>query len=226
MDSMTYRFVHGIRAQTDVQYRLAGTTDKWHALHLSQSQLDSACGLHALCMALMVLTGLPRHRFEGLTRATRGPLHALWKLAQEQVFQGIEPQDLVRYLQPFAPELASDVLITASAKRIARAVAVAVAEGAVPVLRIDSRSWSHFCVVIGFEQCHRGTMPSALCVLDSSHPAPWITPFNGRLDLDAAAGRSVRASKSHPWAYRYIGGEAWAVRLRGLVIVRRTGKPP
>ena len=226
MVAITYQFVAGIRAETDVQYQLAGTTDKWAPLHLRQSQLDGACGLHSLGMALLVLTGMPRARIEGMARASRGPLHALWKLASDGVFTGVELHDLVRYLQPFAPVLAGEVLITSSVNRIGRAVEAAVTDGAVPLLRLDSRTWSHFCVIVGFERRQKRGASSALLTLDAAHSAPWLTPFNGRLDLSGSGGRSVRVSKTHPLPYRYIGGEAWAVRLRGLVIVRRTGKPP
>ena len=64
--------------------------------------------------------------------------------------------------------------------------------------------------------------------LDSSHPAPWIAPFNGRLDLKARPPLSVRVRKPYLLPYRYAGGEAWAVRLRGLVIVRKVpqAQPP
>ncbi len=226
MGGITYRFVAGIRAQTDVQYRLAGTTDNWAPLHIRQSQLDGACGLHSLGMALLVLTGMPRSRIEGMARTSRGPLHGLWKLAHDGVFTGVEPKDLVRYLQPFAPALTAEVITTSSVKRIGRAVEAAVESGAIPVLRIDSRTWSHFCCAVGFERGQKCTAPSALMTIDSAHSAPWIVPWNGRLDLSGSGGRSVRISKSYPLTYRYIGGEAWAVRLRGLVIVRRTDKPP
>lgn len=93
MVGITYRFVHGIRAQTDVQYQLAGTADKWAPLHFRQSALDGACGLHSLAMALLVLTGMPRSRIEGMARTPRGPLRALWKLAQDDFFTGIGPED-------------------------------------------------------------------------------------------------------------------------------------
>jgi hypothetical protein len=226
MGGITYRFVHGVRAQTDVQYRLASTFERWAPLHIRQSQLDGACGLHALAMALLVLTGMPRSRIEGMARTPRGPLRALWKLAQDDFFTGVEPEDLVRFLEPFTPTLTAEVITTSSTKRIGRAVETAVESGAVPLLSMDSRTWSHYCAIVGLERLHKRTAPSALLTIDSAHSAPWLTPFNGRLDLSGSGGRSVRVSKSYPLTYRYVGGEAWAVRLSGLVIVRRTGKPP
>lgn len=229
MAGTTHHFLPGIRAHADVEYLQAdsGTVERWRPLHLAQSQLDSACGLHALCMALMVLTGIRRSQVESMARATRGPFRELWQLATVHFFEGVQPDDLVGYLQPFADQLAGEAWTSKSRRRVGQAVQQAISAGAVPLLQIDSRAWSHFVAVVGFERECRA-LPTALLVLDPSHPAPWLTPFNGRLDLTGGGGggKAVRTSKAHPLPYRVLDGHAWAVQLRGLVIVRRTDPPP
>ena len=228
MSAITHRFIRGIRADTDVQYQLAGAPGRWNDLHLTQGELSSACGCHSLLLAIMILQGIPRSSVLRLAQVKRGPLHELWKLASAQYFDGVEAEDLVAYLQPFSPALDCQVLTTASPSRIGRAVDAAITAGQVPLLRLDSRQWAHYVCIVGLERMGSELAPRALLTLDSSHPAPWIAPFNGRLDLQSRPPSSVRLRKPYLLPYRYAGGDAWAVRLRGLVIVRKVpqAQPP
>lgn len=228
MSGITHRFVSGIRADTDVQYQLSGVPGRWNDLHLTQGELSSACGCHSLLLAIMILQGIPRSSVLRLSQVKRGPLHELWKLASAQYFDGVEAADLVAYLRPFSPVLDCQVLTTASPSRIGLAVDAAITAGQVPILRLESRQWSHFVCVIGVERLGSEPLPRALLTLDSSGLAPWLSSFNARLDLQSRPPISIRLRKPYLLPYRYVGGEAWAVRLRGLVIVRKVpqAQPP
>lgn len=229
MSGITHRFVRGIRADTAVQYQLAGVPNRWNNLHLTQGELSSACGCHSLLLAIMILQGIPRSSVLRLAQVRRGPLHELWKLASAQYFDGVEAADLVAYLRPFSPDLHCQVLTTASPSRIGRAVDAAITAGQVPLLRLDSRQFAHFVCVVGVERMGSEPVPRALLTLDSSGHAPrLLAPFNARLDLQSRPPMSVRLRKPYLLPYRYAGGEAWAVRLRGLVIVRKVpqAQPP
>lgn len=215
-------FVAGIRAQTDVEYQLASAPHRWNELHLAQSQIDSACGLLSFCTAAAILTGIARHRFEKLASATRGPLRHLWLRASSTVFEGTDHRDIESYAQALG--LHTETLLSASAKRLGKAADEAIGAGHVSLLRFDTASWSHFATVVGVERVDGSAMPSALLLLDPSDPAPWIAPFNARLELTAKSRASVRARKPYVLPLRYLSGSSWGVKLRCLVIVR--ARPP
>ena len=224
MSAIEHHYVRGIRCHGDVQYRLAGPAERWNDLHLAQSAIDAACGLLSLLMAAAILKGLPRSSLIRITRAERGPLRALWERASEDIFEGTTHRDLSDYVGAAFTDLQCEVLISSSGTRIGAAAAAAIAAGHMPILRFDTRSWDHFSTVVGFESTDDEAGPRALLLLDPSHPAPWLVPFNARLDLSSKTNESVRAKRPYTLPYRYLGGEAWAVKLRSLVIVR--AQPP
>ena len=226
MAGLQHIFVAGVRAETDVQYAASvprGT--RYEDLHLPQSMLDSSCGLMCVLQAAMVLLGLPRDRVEGLATAKRGPLCSLWALARESYFEGTDEGEVARYVAAFAPALTCDTVTSSSASRIGTAITKAVRAGHVPMVRFDSRTWSHWATVIGYEAMAGEPVPRALLLLDPGASQPWGGFYNARLELHSKAGTSVRASRAYTRPYRFVTGEAWAVRLTGLVIVKRGQSP-
>lgn len=224
MKGLQHHFIHGVRADTEVQYpvTVSGTT-KYQDLFMPQSSIDGACGLNSVLVSAMVLLGIPRNRIERLTTSTRDPLRALWREARDTYFTGTEEHDIQRYVSAL-PGLTCDTVTTTSAKRIGSIAAKAIASGGIPMIRFASRNWSHWATVIGIETVSGESLPRALLMLDASAPRPWGSFYNGRLDLRAkpTAGRFCR-----PFVlpYRYGDGDLHAVHLQSVVVIQRAQPP-
>ena len=226
MAGIEHRFLPGIRAVAQVQYQVAGFLNRWNDLHLAQGAIEQACGFYSTCMALMILSGVPRNTIERLPQLTRGPLSELWQLAHPLLYEGTDNPDIRSYVEVFSHELRCEILRSSSPSRIGQAAASAITAGHVPILGFASRSWEHFSAVVGVESVADEPMPRALLTLDSSQPAPRLAAFNGRLGLGPEYGTSSRASKPFDLPYHCVSGDSWAVRVRSLVIVRRAQGPP
>ncbi|MBL0089743.1 MAG: hypothetical protein IPP44_24920 [Ideonella sp.] len=209
----------------DLKYRRpAAGGEAWSNLHLPQSRIDSACGALSFLQAAMVLCGLSRSSVERIALASKPPLRTFWELASRHHFDGTNEVDIAGYVGAFEPELSCQVMATSSPKRIGAAVATAIGDGAVPLLRFESRRFSHFTTVIGYETGD-GKSVSALLCLDPSGTTPWITGYNARCDLTRRAGPGIRASKGFTVPYRYCDGESWSIRLQSLVVIQRAQPP-
>ncbi len=224
MSGVRQHFIAGIRADKEVQYRIDGAAGpRWSDLHLRQSVIDSSCGLLSFLQAAMVLCQLPRHQVEQLTSTSRQPLRRLWHLAKEQYFEGTDHHEVAAYAQALAPELSCTVIPRIGKTGAGPAVRDAVNAGHVPLLRFDSDRWSHWSTVVGYEE--DGGEVVALLMLDPSGSPPWSYYANCRLSLIARATGSMRSKSPYTLPYRHLDGEAWAVKLRGLLILQRGQAP-
>jgi hypothetical protein len=226
MGGLQHLFVTGVVAATDIHYIARTSKGLRHQnLYLPQSMLDSSCGLLCVLQAAMLLCGLRRTKVEGLTTAKRAPLRGLWRLAREAYFDGTSEAEIESYVNAFSPTLTCTTVTSQSAKRLGPMVAKAVRAGHVPMVRFDSQHWCHWAFVIGVESMAGESFPRALLLLDPSASQPWGSFYNARLELQTKAGASVRAKRPYTLPYRFVTGEAWAVRLNGLVIVKRGQSP-
>lgn len=226
MTAAHHVFLPGVRAVTEVQYAaITAAGERFQHLHLPQSALDGSCGLLCVLQAAMVLTGIPRRQVEGIAASSRSPLRQLWQLARELYFDGTFERELAAFVDCFSPELSSETIVSRMPRRIGSAVATAIDTGQVPIVCFDTRSWSHWAMVIGYEQVAGETSPRALLMLDPSGAQPWGCFYNARLDLQARARSSVRAKPPFSLSYRYTTGEAWGAALRSVVLVRRAQPP-
>jgi hypothetical protein len=224
MPGIQHHFVHGVRADTDVQYAVTVSgTAKYQDLFIPQSSIDAACGLHSVLVAKMILSGIPRFRIDKISTATRDPLRALWLQARETYFEGTEEHDIERYVSAL-PGLTCDTVTSMSARRIGSSAAKAVANGGVPMIRFRSRNWSHWATVIGVEVIPGEAGPRALLMLDSSAPRPWGSFFNTRLQLQAQTSTG-RFCKPFVLPYRYCDGDLHAVHLQSVVVIQRDQPP-
>ena len=88
--------LHGaLRAEGQLQYESrSGKRRHWSPLHMRQSHLDNACGIHCLMVSLALVARTPRGALEKVAEVTRGPWRAFWQRAQETYFEGTSARDL------------------------------------------------------------------------------------------------------------------------------------
>lgn len=224
MGGTTQYFIRGLRAEPHVQYRIdAAAGTRWNELHLKQSQLDSSCGLLSFLHAAMVLCQIPRVHIEKLTSTSRQPLRRLWQLAKEQYFEGTDHREIAAYAQALAPMLSCTPIPRIGRAALGTTVKEAIDAGAVPMLRFDSATWSHWSTVVGYELTDGEV--AALLMLDPSGVAPSSYFANCRLSLTASAKDAVRSKPPYSLTYRHLHGETWAVKPRGVVLLQRAQAP-
>ena len=225
MGGLHHEYVEGVQAMTDVKYSVMGRADdRLDDLHCSQAFMDGACGLMCVLQAALVLTGMPRTRIAKLPAVRAGPLLRLWTVAREVYFEGTVEADIVEMVEAFGPVLQAEPLVSTSVRRIGAAVTKAIRAGHVPMVRFESRVWCHWATVIGIETLAGETTPRALLTLDPSASPPWGAFYNARLELKAKA-TGLRSDRVFSRPYRFITGEAWAVRLLGMVVIKRAQPP-
>lgn len=226
MPGIQHIFIAGLVASTSVQYAVyTSKGTRYEDFYLTQSMLDSSCGLICVLQAAMVLCQLPRTRVIGLTTAKRNPLRGLWRLARETYFEGTTEPEIKAYVDAFSPTLTCNTVTSHSAKRLGLLVAKAVRAGHVPMVRFENPVWCHWALVTGVEITPGRSLPNALLLLDPSAQRPLGNFHNARLELQISAKGPKRAKPPHTLPFRFATGEAWTVRLNGLVIVKRGQSP-
>ena len=226
MGGLQHLFVTGVIATTDIQYSARTSKGLRHQdLYLPQSLADRSCGLLCVLQSAMLLCELPRTQVASIATAKREPLRGLWRLAREAYFEGTTEAEIEAYVNAFSPALTCTTVTSQSAKRLGPLVAKAVRAGHVPMVRFDSPHWCHWATISGVEVMAGESLPRALLLLDPSASQPWGSFYNARLELQTKAGSSVRAKRPYTLPYRFVTGEARAVRLNGLVIVKRGQSP-
>lgn len=226
MAGTQHTFIAGLSATTSIQYAVWTSKGMRNEdLYLTQSMLDSSCGLICVLQAAMLLCQLPRARVEALTTTKHQALRRLWQVARETYFEGTTELEIEAYVKAFSPTLACTTFTSHSAKRIGLLVAKAVRFGQAPMVRFESMQWCHWAFVTGIETFGSESVPRAFLMLDPSAAQPRGSFYNARLDLRAKAGLSKRARTPHNLGLTYSTGEAWAVRINGLVVIKRGRSP-
>ena len=226
MSGLRHTFIAGLAASTGIQYAVRTSKEIRHEdLYLTQSMLDSSCGLICVLQAAMLLCQLPRAKVEALTTTGHKPLRRLWAVARETYFEGTSEPEIEAYVDAFSPALTCTTVTSHSAKRIGLVVTKAVRSGHAPMVRFESKQWCHWAFVTGVETLGGESMPRAFLLLDPSASQPRGTFYNARLELQVKAGLTIGARTPHNLALTYSTGEAWAVRLNGLVVIKRGLSP-
>lgn len=217
----TQVYVHGIRAEGQLQYQArSGTSTRWSPLHMPQSPLDKACGIHALLIAIAIVTRTPRASLEKLADSSRGQWHAFWSYARSLYFEGASARELIRCAEALDGIEMRKVRILGEDK-LYEACRSAIEAGGVPLLDLDGPNLAHWSVALGVES--RAGKPSALLCLDPSVGAPWAAFTNARLDLS----RSHKATRGKRlYAYRDSDGRLKQTRVSNVLAVMPIKKPP
>ena len=226
MRGLQHTFISGLTANTNIKYAIQTSKGMRHDdLYLTQSMLDSSCGLICVLQAAMLLYQLPRARVEALTTTKHQALRRLWQVARETYFEGTTEPEIDAYVKAFSPTLTCTTFTSHSAKRIGLLVAKAVRSGYAPMVRFESKQWCHWAFVVGISTVGSESSPRALLMLDPSAAPPRGTFYNACLELQVKAGLSKRARTPHNLVLTYNTGEAWAVRLNGAVVIKRGQSP-
>ena len=226
MKGLQHTFIAGLSSTTSIQYAIQTPKGIRHEdLYLTQSMLDSSCGLICVLQAAMLLCQLPRARVEALTTTRREPLRRFWQVARETYFEGTTEPEIEACVEAFSPALTCTTVTSHSAKRIGLLVAKTVCAGHAPMVRFESKQWCHWAFVTGIESMGNESMPQALLLLDPSAPQPKGSFFNARLELQVKARLSLRTKTPHNLGLTYSAGGDWAVRLNGAVVIKRGQSP-
>lgn len=208
-------YIGGLLANGKLKYesRSRGVS-RWSPLHFSQSVIDRACGVHALLIAVALVTRAPRSAMERLSEATRGPWRAFFEVAKPLYFVGSTPKALQECAAQLDGVKTRRQRIT-SAEQLYRVCLAAIEAGEVPLLNLDGPRIAHWCVALGCEA--RGDKPSAVLALDPAGSEPWACFTNTRLELKPSAKSKAL------YSYRNHEGGLKLARVRNVLIV--SGSP-
>ena len=221
-----HRFVAGLRADAELEYAMVGSRLRWQSLPIRQSEIDSACGIVCTLQCAMILAGFKRRDVEEIASAKSGPLQALWQLARRAYFKGTDEREIERLVAVFAPRLESRTIPVSHTKHLAQEIVAAIEAGDVPILGIETRGWSHWTLVVGFERQHGKSQALSLLCLDCSFGGPpWGVFYNARCELKASEYGANGKPKRYSLRYATTDGEVHTVRLNALVIVQRGQAP-
>lgn len=214
-------YVQGIRAEGQLQYQArSGRSTRWSALHLRQSPLDRACGIHALLIATAIVTRAPRLSMENLAESSRGQWRAFWDCARALYFEGASPRELLSCAKAL-DGLAAKLVRTDNEEKLHRVCLAAIESGGVPLVELQGPNLAHWTVVLGVED--RAGIPSALLCLDPSAGAPWAAFTNARYDL-SPNGSAKSGKPLH--VYRDTDGLLRKARVRNVLLVMAADRPP
>jgi hypothetical protein len=189
--------------------------DRPQRVHMRQSDLDSACGQHALLMATIGMGLWTRRDLLTKRRNAATAIGKVWSVLEQWHFVGTRVEQLAESLDAVKAEVAHRVE-EGSSYRVAHFVARHALRGRFTVLRIQGagESLDHCVLVVGVECRHSGGRhaPVALLALDSTHERPQISVYNVRIGI--AAGPRRR------WAeMQCINGSTRTVSLHSALAV-------
>ncbi|QFZ83523.1 hypothetical protein GFK26_12510 [Variovorax paradoxus] len=196
------------------------------AVHMRQSELDSACALHCIAMALVILDVAKRSALLSMTHRKYGVAADLYAVLGDSWLEGAYAQDVVDALE--ALELP---LTVRSADGFDQGVDVFAVEslkkGQLTAIAYESFKdgrYRHFVLGVGSggHMVGQKFTVDSLLVLDPSADAPPFSCCNGVLKIDRPIDFK-RRRKSVEWRYE-SAGHSEPVRLMSAVsVVRHDG---
>ncbi|MDP3226978.1 MAG: hypothetical protein Q8N13_03265 [Acidovorax sp.] len=226
MVHLEHLFAAGLRFDTEIQYLARHyETLAYENLPICQSDSPQTCALSSLTQCIAVLGHLPVREVKDLSRAAR----RLWiqrdqpRGRQEQ--GEVTPGSLMTIIEALCTARA-EVHMSGSGGDLGMVAHRALRAGQVGLLQFESARSSRWAMVTGVELDSKDeafgmkSESRALLLLDSSASRPWACAHNVRVELQATAGKAVRASPGFPLNCRHLTGEACAVRLRSLIVMR------
>ena len=208
MAHLEHLFAAGIRFDTEVQYLAQGANGLvYEDLPIRKSA--SPRTLTSIIQCLAILNQLPRTQVRGLGRAARRALH------------GLDDDSLLRCIEASCANVVTELHSSDQAKQFGAAAVLALRSDQVCLLQFESSTASRWATVIGVELDRATGEARALLLLDTGGSEPWACSHNARIELQAVAGRAVRASVGFTLNCRHLTGEACAVRLLSLIALSR-----
>lgn len=211
MAQLEHVFAAGVRFDTEVQYivRHAGRV-KYEKLPMRHSSSARANALTCLLQCLVILGQLP------LKTATQRLRRAL-----PTAVKAIDDDSMLAGIRTFDATITAELVRSSEAQEIGGTALRALRAGLLCMVQFESRESCRWATVIGVELNRTTGEARALLLLDASESEPWACGHNARIELQAAAGRSVHASAGFTLNCRCLTGGASAIRLHSLVVLGR-----
>ncbi len=225
MAGLQHSFVHGIRFDTDVEYRVQGRRGSRYRLlplQLPVRFAASRAGDGGLLSAMQCVSLVCQKPFNQVLQ---------WFAAQD--LTEIDTVALVTGLRWDGKRVQFDVLPNSLAKSIGALSLQSILGGLPYMVQFASRHGSRWATVIGVEWQARddaqdggrggngGGRARTLLLLDPQASAPWACGHNARLELwhqrerTSGAGVGVHATAK----LRHLSGEVWTVQIQQLIRV-------
>lgn len=160
-----------------------------YRLFLQQGEMDCACGVYCLAMALILVGAMSRRQLNRHLTSTR-----VRAALDEILFSGSHAADLLQLARRLCAER-SFTLLEGSHRAVLAGVTAAADVGVPALLAVEDaqQSYSHWVLVVGIEHRSEINQPSALLAIDpgAGRHAPLLQFYNWKLLL-AAPRRGAR----------------------------------
>ena len=153
-----------------------------HLLHLQQSDIDGACGLHCALMALMLFGLVERDDLDELSKAKKKPLASFWKQSVPYYFRGTRPNQLKSIMKPYNDYLTCMVV----AKKPAHEVSTTLHADGLCIVGIRNREFDHWVLAVGIGGKEGSKNADKFLILDPGLPAMPMLPWNATLTVNAS----------------------------------------
>lgn len=170
---------HVYRWSAQLSAEAVGPVANAAPLHLRQSDLDGACGLHCALMALMLFGVVERQELEQLATSRKQPLAGFWKTSTAYYFRGLKARQLKALLKPYRDWLTC-TLATDTPAREAGAI---IDNHGIAILGIVNAAFSHWILAIGKGTREGEPAHDKLLVLDPGEPPIPMLAWNATLTL-------------------------------------------
>lgn len=201
-----------MRFDTEVQYlvRNAGRRE-YEKLPVRQSSSARTCTLTSVLQCLAILLQMPLK-----------PAAQLLRRVIPTPGEAIDGDSLLLGIRAFDEAVTAEQRPLTEAQEIGNAALDALRAGHLCLLQFESKRFCRWATVIGVERDRTSGDARGLLLLDSGTSEPWACAHNVRIELQAVAGRSVNTSAGFTLNCRDLWGGASAVRLHGLIVLRRS----
>jgi hypothetical protein len=186
---IAHQFVPGISADPWLRYFPATEHPNGNRLFVGQGELDRACGLYCVVMAIMLATGLPRRIAMGLLNDSKAQHSAFKRIAKDMYFAGSSGETLGQMAQALRPGLRYQPL-AGSHRAVLQEVLAHIMKGMPVMLAVNDKEerYCHWVLVVGVELVsansrRTGGTPAALLAVDPRSDQPLLRCFNWRLEL-------------------------------------------
>lgn len=187
-----HKYVRGVGVDPWLRYPTLDAAR--NSLFLGQGELDRACGLYCVTMAVMLVCGLPRRLAKSALNADAAPYRAFKTIAKDMYFSGSHGETLGLLAKGLKSD-ASYTVTSGTHRVVLDSVLRAVGKGVPAILAVHDRQlrYCHWVLVVGIEYTGdrlSEKVPIALLGLDPSGKPELLRYFNWRLELTTANRRS------------------------------------
>lgn len=191
--------------------------------HLTQGELDGACGVYALWSALITLSFVTRAQAKSFRhQISHGVLQRLWLSGLETYFAGLGDDEMIALVKLLGKRLFHERCIGPMRKQVAFAVRCLRAGGVV-LLKLEQRvaDGDHWTLAVGWETLVEENTERAIGILclDPGEAEPSLLRYNCRLELNSPHFGATYVR------YRRASGDANGMKIVGAISLSRRQSP-